>query len=284
MVGYSKKVVKENLRNAFPGKSKKELQTICNNFYRNFCDNWLEMLKILSLSKKTLSKRIAYDFSLLEELYKSGNTIQLFTGHFMNLEFANISFAINQPFPVLAIYMPVGNDIFDRLIRHLRTRFGTILLRAGNVKRDMLSWEKHQHMMGFVADQSPSNSIQTHWMYFMNQPTGFLRKPWVLVRRQEQPAVYLKIKRVKRGYYFFQVVPVTLDPAHSNDKNLTLKYRNLLEDDIKNNPDNYLWTHRRWKRKFKEEYRAVMDRPLSLPRQRKKSLIPERFGKRHLLN
>jgi KDO2-lipid IV(A) lauroyltransferase len=257
VIGYRKKVVMDNLRNAFPQKSEDEIKKICRDFYRNFCDNWLEMLKILSVSKKNLSKRITYDFSLLEELYMTGKTIQIYAGHFMNWEYTTLSMPGNQPFPMLAIYMPVGNDIFDRLIRHLRTRFGTILLRAGNVKRDMVPWEKQQHMMGFIADQSPHNSMQAYWMYFMNQPTGFLRKPWVLVRRQQQPAVYLKVKRIKRGHYFFEVVAITLDPAHSNDKDLALKYRDLLEEDINNYPDNYLCTHRRWKRKWQEEYREL---------------------------
>ena len=112
-------------------------------------------------------------------------------------------------------------------------------------------------MMGFIADQSPSNPLQAHWMYFMNQPAGFIRKPWVLIRRQQQPAVYLKVKRMKRGYYFFEVIPITLDPAHADDKKLAMRYRDLLEDDIRQSPDNYLWTHRRWKKKWKEEYRNL---------------------------
>lgn len=257
IAGYRKKVVMQNLRNAFPGKNEKELKHICSRFYRNFCDTWIEMLKLLSISRNGLSKRIELEVDLLHQLYKSGKTIQGFTGHFMNWEYTTISMPGNQPYPLLGVYMPVGNRIFDRLIIHLRSRFGTILLRAGRIKRDMLPWEDKQYMMGLVADQSPGIPEQAGWMYFLNQPAPFVRKPWLKVIELDQPAVYLKIKRLKRGFYRFTMVPLALDPTATSVKEMMLTYRDLLEEDIINNPDNYLWTHRRWKKKWGKKYEGL---------------------------
>lgn len=257
VIGYRKKVVTENLKNSFPEKTEEEIRTITQRFYQNFCDTWIEMIKMISINKNTLAKRIQHDFSLLEELYKTGQSVQIFAGHFMNWEYTTASVPNNQPYPLLGVYMPVGSKIFDRLIQYLRSRYGTILLRAGHVARDMEPWKNKPHLMGLIADQSPSNPQQAHWFYFMNQPAGFIRKPWVLIRRQKQPAVYLKVNRLKRGYFFYEVLPITLDPANADDKEMALRYRDLLEADIRNNPDNYLWTHRRWKKKWQPEYRSL---------------------------
>ena len=262
---YRVQVVMENLRNSFPEKTGSELEVICRDFYRNFCDNWIEMVKMLSVSKKTLSKRISFDFSLLEQLYKTGKPVHLFAGHFMNWELTTTSVPRNQPYPLLAIYLPVGSAVFNRLIQHIRTRFGTILLRTGHVKKDMLPWEKQPYAMGFIADQSPSNTMQAYWMHFMTQPAGFIRKPWVLTLRQQLPAVYLKVTRLRRGYYFFEVVPVSTDRSNVSAADLAKTYRDLLESDIKRDPANYLWTHRRWKREWRPEYASLWVENLPVP-------------------
>ena len=244
----------ENLRNAFPLKNKKELNSISRQFYRNFCDTWVEMLKILSISKKQVARRINYDYKILEKLYKTGIPVQAFAGHFMNWEFANISVAINQPYPFLGIYMPIPNKLLSRLVHHLRSRFGTILLKAGNVKMEMEGWEGKPYVLGVAADQSPSNTLEAYWLNFMNQPSGFIKKPWAKVKSLGHAAVYMKMIRVKRGYYRFEAVPIVEDTSLVSGEELMLRYRDLLEEDINRYPDNYLWTHRRWKKKWKEEY------------------------------
>jgi KDO2-lipid IV(A) lauroyltransferase len=183
----------------------------------------------------------------------------------MNWEFANISVALNQPYPFLGIYMPINNPIFSRLIRHLRSRFGTILLKAGNVKMEMEGWEGKPYILGVAADQSPSNTLEAYWLNFMNQPSGFIKKPWTKVKALGHAAIYMKMKRVKRGYYRFEAVPIVDDVSKFSEQELVLRYRDLLEDDIYNNPDNYLWTHRRWKKKWKKEYRSLWIDKVPLP-------------------
>ena len=269
LLGYRKKVVMTNLKNAFPEKTSEELEAICKKFYRNFCDIWMEMLKVLSISKKELAKRVQFDYSILNDLYKTGIPVQAFAGHFMNWEFANISVAINQPYPFLGIYMPVSGKILDRLLRHLRSRFGTVLLEAGNVKNDMAGWENKAYILGIAADQSPSNTMQAYWLNFMNQPSGFINKPWTKVTTLGHHAVYMRMERLKRGYYRFTILPLTPAPGILTEKELVLLYRDRLEEDIRNNPDNYLWTHRRWKKEWKEEYRELWIDHQPAPAQKK---------------
>lgn len=257
LVGYRRKVVMENLQKSFPLANKKDLESISRRFYRNFCDTWVEMLKILSISKKEIARRISFDYSLLNELYKTGIPVQAFAGHFMNWEFANISVALNQPYPFLGIYMPISSKLISRLVYHLRSRFGTVLIKAGNAKKEMEGWEGKPYMLGLAADQSPSNTLEAYWLEFMNQPSGFIKKPWEKVKTLGHAAVYMKMIRVKRGFYRFEVVPIVKDPSKFSETELVRSYRDLLEADIIKNPDNYLWTHRRWKKSWKKDYRNL---------------------------
>ena len=146
------------------------------------------------------------------------------------------------------------NKIFEKLIRHLRRRFGTVLLRAGNMKEDMKPWENRQYMIGVAADQSPSNPQNSYWQYFLNRPAGFIKKPWEKARELNEPIVYLKIYRPRRGYYHFELTLLEMQPALLSEAELAIKYKKLLEADINRMPDNYLWSHRRWKLPWKEAY------------------------------
>lgn len=244
----------ENLRNAFPGKSNRELEAISRKFYRNFCDTWFEMLKILSISKKEIARRVAFDYDVIHELYQKGIPVQAFGGHFMNWEYANVSVALNQPYPFLGIYMPIKSRVLNRLIRHLRSRFGTILLEAGQVKKDMEGWNNKLYIIGIAADQSPSNTLEAFWLHFMHQPSGFIKKPWEKIIELKHAVVYMKMSRTKRGHYYFEAVNMLQESPVTSAAELVIRYRDLLEADIHKNPDNYLWTHRRWKKKWKDEY------------------------------
>ena len=244
----------ENLKFAFPEKTEKELEAISRSFYRKFCDNWFEMLKIMSLTKRQAAQKITYDYSVLETLYKTGKAVQGFTGHFMNWEYVNVTVPNNQPYPFLGVYIPISSPIFERLIHYLRCRFGTVMLKAGKMNEEMEAWDGRQYLIGLGADQSPSNPQFAYWMYFMNRPTGFIQKPWKKARELNDPIVYMRIHRGKRGYYHFEILLFEMEPARFSEAELAIKYKNMLEADIRSNPDNYLWSHRRWKLKWKEEY------------------------------
>jgi KDO2-lipid IV(A) lauroyltransferase len=215
------------------------------------------MLKILSISKKQVDRRIDYDYSILEKTVQIRNNSTGFCRPFYELGICEY-FSCYQPALSLSWhYMPIPNKILSRLVRHLRSRFGTILLQAGNVKIEMEGWEGKPYVLGVAADQSPSNTLEAYWLSFMNQPSGFIKKPWEKVKSLGHAAVYMKMKRIKRGFYRFEVVPIVEDTSLVSGEELVLRYRDLLEEDINRNPDNYLWTHRRWKKKWKEEYEPL---------------------------
>jgi Kdo2-lipid IVA lauroyltransferase/acyltransferase len=256
VVGYRKQMVFNHLKHTFPDKTDKELVEISKKFFRNFCDVWVEMIKNLSLTEKQALRRLTCDFSLFEQWYKTGKSIQIIGGHFINWEYLPVALPIAQPYTALAIFMPLSNKVLDRLVFKLRSRFGLVLLRAGNMQHEMEPWHKKQYMMVVGADQSPSNPDHSYWLNFCNRPTGFIKGPWIRAIRQDQPYIYLSIRKTKRGHYTFKASPFSDDPAQSSPAALALNYARMLEDDIRQVPELYLWTHNRWKRPWKAEYRS----------------------------
>lgn len=257
VVGYRKEIVLQNLANAFPEKSQAELQAIHKSFYRNFCDVWIEMLKTMSMSKRQADKRITYDYAVLEKLYKTGHSVQGYGGHFMNWEYARVTLPIHQPYKFLAPYIPITSKAFEKVIFYMRSRFGAVMLKAGNMKNEMETWKDAQYLILLGADQSPANPSNAHWLYFMNRPTGFVQKPWEKARLLNYPTVYIRVKRLKRGYYHFEAELFEMEPALLSEEALAFKYKNMLEADILTYPDNYLWTHRRWKHVWKNDYQHL---------------------------
>lgn len=251
---YRKALVLKHLSHTFPDMLPAEREKIAKKFFRNFTDVWVEMIKIFSMSKKEASQRMKFDFAPAEKWYASGKSVQLVGGHFMNWEYLPVAVPLFQPFTSIAIFMPLNNRVFDRVVYKLRSRFGLILLRAGNMQEEIKPWLDKQYMMVVGADQSPSNPDSTYWLNFCNRPTGFIKGPWVRAARQGQPYIYMSIRKEKRGHYAFTMHPFSDNPAEEQAEALALRYARMLEADIREVPELYLWTHNRWKKPWKPEY------------------------------
>jgi Kdo2-lipid IVA lauroyltransferase/acyltransferase len=254
VVGYRKAVIASNIARAFPNKTERERQQIASAFYRNFCDTWMETIKILSMTRKEGARRIQVDFSLLEKYYAEGKSVQLYGGHFMNWEYANVCLPSFQPYTFLGVYMPLANAPMEKLMLHLRSRFGSVMLRAGYMKEDMKPWLNKQYSIGLGADQSPGNYSNAYWLNFLNGPTAFVPGPWERTCKLNQPAIFVKISKRKRGYYRFEASLLADNPASMEPGALVCKYAEAIEAAIQESPSLYLWSHKRWKRPWLPEY------------------------------
>ncbi len=251
---YRKELVFSHLAQTFPDMDPNEREKIARRFYRNFTDVWVEMIKILSMSRADAAKRMKFDSSLAEAWYKTGKSVQIVGGHFMNWEYVPVALSIFQPYTALAIYMPLKSALMNRLVLKLRSRFGMVLLRAGNMQEEIKPWVHKQYLMIVGADQSPSNPDNAFWLNFCNKPTGFIKGPWVRAARQGQPYIYMTIRKPKRGHYEFKMYPFADNPADFSPEALAEKFAATLEADIREMPELYLWTHNRWKKPWKPEY------------------------------
>lgn len=258
LMKYRKHVVMNNLAIAFPEKSEEERLKIAKDFYLNFTDTFIESIKMISISKRELFKRSQCDIDLINNLIDKGENIHILVGHQFNWEFANLVYAQHLKAPFVAIYMPIANKIFDRIFYKVRERYGTILISAWEFKNKMHGVFSKQYILALAADQNPGVPANAFWLNFFSKPAPFVTGPAKGAVKNNTAVVFVGFEKVKRGYYRFKAISITEDGSLHTPEELTLLYKNVLEDTIRKNPSNYLWSHRRWRHEWKEGYSEII--------------------------
>lgn len=260
LLKYRRDVVMANLAIAFPEKTETERRKIAKRFYHNLIDTFIETVKMLSSGQRFLSKRFTANWEVINDLKVSGKKVQLHLGHNFNWEWGNAVAVKKFNMPLLAVYMPLASKIFERLFYRLRSRYGTILLRATHMQQDFLPYRKEQYLLGLVADQNPGDPSGAFWFNFFGRPTPFVKGPARGAINNGTAVVFAFIHRVKRGYYEAVFSLVTSDATGQSEEALTRAFVKYLEQVIKKYPDMWLWSHRRWKHEWKPEYGPVLEK------------------------
>ncbi|WP_271770319.1 lysophospholipid acyltransferase family protein [Aquimarina algiphila] len=249
IVGYRRKVVSTNLALAFPEKSDKEIKQVCKKFYKHMCDMFMEMIKSLSISKEEMTKRFTIiDQHTFKELQAKNKSIIVLMGHYASYEWA-IAAQFVMDFPIVGVYKKIKNKYFDQLAHRIRGKFNTRLIDNHNVIKEITRDKVHGRLCayGLLSDQSPKLKNALYWTDFMNIKVPVITGGEVLSKRLDMPVTYLKVEKIKRGYYQAKFITITDDPKNCDDHYITKKYLQLLEQQIREKPEYYLWTHRRWK-------------------------------------
>ncbi len=246
---YRRKIVRENLVKSFPEKQLKEIQEIELRFYRYFCDLFLETFKTLTISKESMVKHCEFapeTFSIFNQLAEENQSFMVVMGHFGNWEWAGNTFSICCKHQLYVIYHPLANKYFNGLVYGMRTRFGTRLIPMKDTLREMLKNRNALTATAFIADQSPLPD-RAYWMSFLNQDTPVFLGIEKIALKIRYPIVYITIRRVKRGYYKVFAERIELPLRQEETGTITEIHTRKLETDIRSQPENWLWTHRRWK-------------------------------------
>jgi len=249
--GYRRGVVMQNLRNSFPQKGEAELKKLEARYYRYLCDLLLETFKTLSISRKSMLKRCKLNeeaLKLFNRYAESGKNVIIVMGHFGNWEWAGNTFSLLGKHHLYVIYHPLTNKYFNRLIIKMRTRFGTGLIEMKNTVRDMISKRKELSATAFIADQTPPPE-GAYWTKFMNQDTPIFWGTEKIARKLNYPVIYVSVKRYKRGHYEIFAETLVEDPASTKEGEISEMHTRRLEKDIIEQPEIWLWSHRRWKHK-----------------------------------
>ncbi len=255
--GYRRKVVMDNLRQAFPEKNEAERIDIAKKFYHNFIDSFLEVVKLLSADEAWLRKRFTIDTRVLDEVYATGKACQLHLGHTFNWEWGQIVLGALTNYQILVVYMPISNKTFEKLFYRLRTRTGNVFLSAPNMREAMIPYLPTQYLLGLVADQCPGNMQTSYWIDFLGRPTPFASGPEKGARSGNLPVVFAAIDKPRRGHYHATMKLACMDASELPEGELTREYVRYLEEVIRNRPDMWLWSHRRWKHAWKEGYEPM---------------------------
>ncbi|WP_284653307.1 lysophospholipid acyltransferase family protein [Flavobacterium terrisoli] len=252
---YRRDVVKANIAKSFPYLDEEERMAIEKKFYKNFCDHFMETLKLLSISERQLQKHITADYSELEKVLASNQNAHIYLGHQFNWEWANahVASAFKNTNVVVA-YKPVRNKSFNDLMLRIRSRFGSKMVSSSNMKKEMEAFTQQQHVLILVADQNPIVPKKSFWTSFLSQRTAFISGTELYTAAHKTPILFAEIIREDRGHYKFALTPVFDFTAQYKTGMITSIFTGKLEETIKSHPENYLWSHKRWKHAYKEEY------------------------------
>lgn len=251
IVGYRVEVVRRNLRNSFPEKTPEELKRYENKYYRHMCDCIVETIKLLHISDKEIRQRVEiHNTELVEKIASDKRQIILFMGHCGNWEWVPaVTMALDKPQVMGALYRPVKDKAFDRVMLRIRSRFNSecIPMRRAYRRLVELNRDDKTFMMGFIADQRPTGVDQNHRTMFLNQVTSYLVGGETIGRKINAEYVYADIERLKRGHYSLTFRKIEVSADDSAEYPYTLQFLKMLEETIRKAPEFWLWSHNRWK-------------------------------------
>ncbi len=249
VIGYRKKTVTNNLKLVFPEKTDQEIKQIRVDFYKHICDMFLEMIKSISISEKEMIRRFKVtNIEKLYELEAKGENIMVIMAHYASYEWAN-AIDLQTGFQAVGVYKQIHNKYFDRLVHRIRGRFGSRIVANRNAMKVITEDQSRDglYMYGLVSDQTPKLHKATFWTDFMGIKAPAFMGAEVLSKRLNLNTYYLQVEKVKRGHYEATFVTITEDSKNCDDYFIVKKYLGLLEKQIRNKPEYYLWSHRRWK-------------------------------------
>lgn len=253
VVGYRKKVILGNIQRSFPNKSHEEHIRICKDFYKHFCDLILESIKTFTISNAQVQKRvICKNPEALNKYFDQNRSVIIAGGHFNNWEIFAVAVDSQIKHKAVGIYKPLTNKYFDGILRKTRSKYGLRMISTKIVKQFFEEEKSTPTATIFAIDQSPSNPHKAYWTTFLNQDTAVLFGAEKYAKDYNQVVVYGRINKEKRGHYSYEVFEITTNPKETAKGEITEKFTRMLEKDINENPQYWLWSHKRWKHKRPE--------------------------------
>lgn len=250
VVSYRKKVIDQNLKFAFPEKSDEERKKIRNQFYRNFTDAFFaETLKMLTISEKELRQRFhVVNQEIIDAEVTNGKSALMMAGHVFNWEMAILGVAMNTQVTAETVYLKLNNPFFNQLMLSIRTHFGGVMTEKKEFRKSMITMRSQPRIIHLAADQRPPKSEKRYQRDFLNRPAYFFEGGEFMAKKMELPVFFGTMTKLKRGHYHFEFTKLAEPPYESHEvHSITDEFCRRLEENIKNQPDLYLWSHKRWK-------------------------------------
>jgi len=247
---YRRDVVTTNLRNSFPEKPEQELKQIEKGFYHHLCDLLLESIKSSAVSETALRERYRIvDPEPMDSLYRQGRPVIVVTGHYNNWEWGGIVggyYLMHRP---VGFYKPLSNPYMDRYIQKTRVKGRSVLASITRTTEFFAMPMEEPAVFYMISDQSPSSPRLAYWVTFMNQDTATLHGPEKYARLYNYPVLFMDVQKLKRGKYTFGFELLAENPNTFRTGEITALFMKRLERQIREKPEYYLWSHRRWKLK-----------------------------------
>jgi KDO2-lipid IV(A) lauroyltransferase len=237
-----------NFKNAFPEKTATELHSLEVLFYHHFGDVVVETIKSFTMSREDILKRmVILNPELVNRYFDEGRSVLLSGAHFNNWEWIATGLAPQVMHEACALYKPLSNAFFERKLKSTRGKFGLHLVGIQDAVSFFESNKDKLTLTIFGIDQSPGHPDRCHWMQFLNQETGVQFGLEKFARELDFPVVFGKLNKVRRGYYTLELSLVTDTPRQHPYGWIIESATHMVEAEIKEAPQYWLWTHKRWK-------------------------------------
>ena len=248
VVKYRYKVIYQNLSNSFPKLNDLEKKKIIKKAYQNITDIMVESIKSFTMTKKQVSKReVVLNPEAFDEYYSQNKNILGVTGHYANWEWAALCSSHYLKHKPVGFYKPLSNKLIDKFMKRNRGKFGMHLTSINITAKSFEEYKDKKAFFVMVGDQSPSRVSQAYWMEFLNQQTACIHGPERYAKKYDLPVFYIDIQRTKRGYYTVEISKITDNPKDLPEGEITKLFMKKLEEKIQKKPEDWLWSHRRWK-------------------------------------
>jgi KDO2-lipid IV(A) lauroyltransferase len=247
---YRRNLVRRNLVASFPSTTLREIKAIEKKFYRNLCDFSVESLKLLTMTPEQLTSRVVFrNADELQQYKEQGTSVLLLASHLFNWEWLLAAGCLELPMAVDFVYQPQRSSLANSLSLAMRTRFGGRPVARETVGRDSVRRREIVHATATVADQFPGHfNHRRYWTNFLGQRTAFFHGIAQLAVLMRSPVYYSEIHRTRRGRFEVVLRKVSGIPATEEEAlGIIDAYARLSEDLIRRQPENWLWSHNRWK-------------------------------------
>ncbi len=264
VIGYRIKVVRENLEASFPEKTMHELRQIERRFYHRLCDYFVETVKMKTMSRKEIRRRMVFKGTeLVNECVNEGQSCAVYLGHTFNWEWiTSLPLWVTEKAHCGQLYHALENSTFDRLFLNLRQRWGAECIALVDILRKTIEYKQKQQptVFGYIGDQVPHWNNIHHWCQFLNHDTPVMTGTERIAIKNRQALFFLQVKQIKRGYYEATFRLMTRMPQMLKEYEATDIYFQMLEENIRQQPELWLWSHNRWKRtreEFNERFQVI---------------------------
>lgn len=250
IIGYRKKIVRSNLKLCFPEKSEQELLELEKKSFQHFIDVFMELIKSFTMTEKEMSKRLSItNPELLDAYYEQNKSVIFLSGHYANWEWVSFIVERSLNYHMSVVYKQLSNTYFDRIIKKTRIKFGVKFVPSKEFYPEILTNLKNNKIQayGFLADQNPRWEKIKYWGMFMGAEVPIIVGPETIARKLDLPVFYFQTERVKRGVYQSTFILLEKEPKQAPLYQLTDKYMQELEKQIRKAPEFYFWTHRRFR-------------------------------------
>lgn len=254
LVRYRRNLVRQNLIDSFPEKSKQEIVAIEKSFYQNLCDYGVETLKLFTIGKDELTKRMHFNHgNFLEQFTSRNQSIIFLSSHQFNWEWMLVSASASFPMTIDYVYQAVNNAFFERFALVTRTRFNAHPILREEVARALVKRKNLLRGIAIVADQYPGHGNDKRYQTrFLNRETVFFLGTNNIAILSQYPVIYYSIRKLKRGYYEATPQIVAMPPYDRDGYAVIENYVRLVEKSIQDDPASWLWSHNRWKTRHLE--------------------------------